>query len=116
MSKLRFPSNLLKEAQELLGGWNRITPVPTIGSVTPATFSADVMAAAALDAQIIDLEKQLVEKRNLRELLYNALWEKMKRIRSLVKGTFGDDSSQYELVGGTRLSDRKPHRRHLKSE
>jgi hypothetical protein len=22
-------------------------------------------------------------------------------------GTFGDDSSEYEMVGGTRLSDRK---------
>jgi hypothetical protein len=28
-----------------------------------------------------------------------------------VKASFGDDSSQYEMVGGTRLSDRKPRSR-----
>jgi hypothetical protein len=40
----------------------------------------------------------------------------MKRIRSVIKGTYGDDSSQYELVGGTRLSDRKPYRRRTTTE
>jgi hypothetical protein len=39
------------------------------------------------------------------------LWDKVKRLRNGVKGTFGDDSTPYELVGGTRLSDRKPYRR-----
>ena len=51
-------------------------------------------------AQITPLEAQL-----------SALWDKVKRVRNSVKGTFGDDSSQYEMVGGTRLSDRKPARR-----
>jgi hypothetical protein len=32
-------------------------------------------------------------------------------MRAVVKGVSGDDSLQYEMVGGTRLSDRKPVRR-----
>jgi hypothetical protein len=111
MSKLRFPSNIIKQAQDLLTGWNQINPVPTPNGITSAAFSADLTAATTLDGQIAALEKQLTDKRNLRDALYAALWEKMKRIRSVIKGTYGDDSSQYELVGGTRLSDRRPYRR-----
>ena len=116
MSKPRFPSNILKQAQDLLNGWNQINPVPTLNGITSIIFSADVTAATALDVQIAVLEKQLTDKRNLRDTQYSALWEKMKRIRSVIKGTYGDDSSQYELVGGTRLSDRKPYRRRTTSE
>ncbi len=31
----------------------------------------------------------------------------VKRVRSAVKGIYGDDSSEYEMVGGTRKSERK---------
>ena len=53
------------------------------------------------------LEAQLTDLRNQRDALYEAIWEKVKRIRNGVKGSYGDDSSQYEMVGGTRLSERK---------
>jgi hypothetical protein len=40
------------------------------------------------------------------------MWDKVKRVRAGVKANYGDDSSQYEMVGGTRLSERKsPTRR-----
>ena len=35
------------------------------------------------------------------------LWDKVKRVRSFLKGVFGDDSSQYEMVGGIRVSEWK---------
>jgi hypothetical protein len=37
----------------------------------------------------------------------SALWDCVKRLRATVKGVYSDDSSEYDLVGGTRLSDRK---------
>lgn len=37
-----------------------------------------------------------------------AVFEFIKRVRSTVKGVYGDDSSEYDLVGGTRRSERKP--------
>jgi hypothetical protein len=116
MNKLRFPNNIVKQAQELITGWNQINPVPTPNGITTAAFGTELAAATTLDAQIAALEAQITDKRNQREVLYGALWEKMKRIRNVIKGTFGDDSSQYELVGGTRLSDRKPYKRRTKSE
>ncbi|MCI5148214.1 MAG: hypothetical protein D3916_02225 [Candidatus Electrothrix sp. MAN1_4] len=36
--------------------------------------------------------------------------------RSLVKGVFGSDSSEYDMVGGTRASERKKGRRHEDEE
>ena len=111
MSKRLYPTNVIKQAQDVLGGWNQITPVPAFGTLTTTILNTDVSAAAALEAQIMTLEKQLADKRNLRDSQFSALWDKVKRVRSAVKGTYGDDSSQYEMVGGTRLSDRKPSRR-----
>jgi len=35
------------------------------------------------------------------------MWDKVKRVRASVKGLYGDDSSEYEMVGGTRKSERK---------
>lgn len=37
------------------------------------------------------------------ELHYEGLWDKVKRVRNSVKANYGDDSSQYEMVGGMRL-------------
>ena len=111
MSNRKFPTNVLKQAQDVLGGWNQISPVPAFGALTATTFTADVTAATTLEAQITALEAQLTDKRNLRDAQFSGLWDKIKRVRNSVKGTFGDDSSQYEMVGGTRLSDRKPLRR-----
>jgi hypothetical protein len=40
------------------------------------------------------------------------VWDTVKRIRAGVKGAYGDDSFEYDLIGGTRRSERKrPARR-----
>lgn len=63
-------------------------------------------------AAITGVETQLLDLRNKRDALNLGMWDKVKRIRSGVKSIYGDDSSQFEMVGGTRLSDRKtPTRR-----
>jgi hypothetical protein len=60
-----------------------------------------------MEAEIRRLEKQLADKRDQRDILYNRLWDESKRILAGVKANYGDDSQQYEMVGGTRMSDRK---------
>jgi hypothetical protein len=65
----------------------------------------------ALETQVAALEVQLAEKRAQRDAHFKNLWEDTKRVRNSIKGSFGDDSLQYKMVGGTRLSDRKPSRR-----
>ena len=111
MSRRSFPNNVLKLAQNVVNGWNQIAPLPAFGTLTTASLSTDITAAAALEAQITALEAQLADKRAQRDSMFKALWDKVKRVRNSIKGSFGDDSSQYKMVGGTRTSDRKPPRR-----
>jgi hypothetical protein len=42
-------------------------------------------------------------------------WDKVKRARAGVKAAYGDDSSQFEMIGGTRTSDRKTRSRKVTS-
>lgn len=65
------------------------------------------------EAEISKLEIQLADKRNQRDLVYNGMWDKIKRVRAGVKANYGDDSQQFEMVGGARVSDRKPPTRRV---
>ena len=103
----KFPKDLLTQAQNVLGGWNQLTPVPPLGALTTATFTNDLSALTTLDLQIAGLEAQLADKRNQRETMAIRLWDRVKRIRNGIKSLFGDDSSEYEMVGGIRMSERK---------
>jgi len=46
-------------------------------------------------------------------LFFPAYWDKVKRVRAGVKANYGDDSQQFEMVGGTRTSERKAPTRRL---
>jgi hypothetical protein len=61
------------------------------------------------------LEAQITNLRNQRDELYQEMWDKVKRVRNGVKANYGDDSSQYEMVSGTRLSERKSPTRKAKA-
>ncbi len=116
MSGRPFPTDVVKQAQDTLNAWNQIDTKLTIGTLTPALLTTDISAAAALEAEMTKLEAQLTDKRNQRDALYAELWNKVKRVRSGVRGIYGDDSSQYEMIGGTRLSERKsPARKAVKA-
>jgi hypothetical protein len=74
----------------------------------PASLEADIQQAVPIQVELNSLDAQLTDLRNRRDALFSAIWDKLKRIRAGVKGIYGDDSSQYEMVGGTRMSERKP--------
>lgn len=79
--------------------------------MTLTDLQEDINAAMPMEAEISNLEKRLAEKRDERDLLYTGMWDKVKRARSGIKANYGDDSQQYEKVGGTRMSERKPRAR-----
>jgi hypothetical protein len=43
---------------------------------------------------------QLADLRNKRDERLTQMWDALKRVRATVKGVYGDDSSEYKLVGG----------------
>lgn len=105
----QYPSDIDKVGTEALGGWRKITPaVAALRDLTQDDMAKDLTDAQSLLTQIAELEAQLTDLRNKRDAVYIRVWDKVKRVRSAIKGLYGDDSSEYEMVGGTRASDRKP--------
>jgi hypothetical protein len=102
-----YPTDIVEQAQSVLDAWKQIDAEMTVGTVTTASLSADLAQAAPILSQMNALEAQLTDLRNQRDTLYEAMWDKVKRVRNGVKANYGDDSSQYEMVGGTRTSERK---------
>ncbi len=107
-----YPTDIVPQTQAVLDAWRQIDPALTIGELAQAALEADLSQAAPIQSQMNVLEAQLTDLRNRRDVLYSGMWDKLKRVRSGVKAIYGDDSSQYEVIGGTRLSERKsPTRR-----
>ena len=107
MTKKPYPTDIVKQAQSVQDAWKQINATLTFGDLTSEMLSTDIAQAGPLENQITDLETQLTNLRNQRDDLYLGMWDKLKRVRSGVKANYGDNSSQYEMVGGTRLSERK---------
>jgi hypothetical protein len=111
MSKKFYPPNVLAQAQEVLVGWAQVSATLAFGTLNSAALTTDITTVSTLESDISKLEIQLADKRNQRDLVYNSMWDKVKRVRAGVKANYGDDSQQYEMVGGKRSSERKSPRR-----
>jgi hypothetical protein len=85
------------------------------GDLTQAVFATDLTKAREIQQQIDALNAQLTDLQNQSEAMSAKVWDNVKRARASVKGIYGDDSSQYEMVGGTRASDRKKPARKAKA-
>ena len=111
-----YPTDVHKQATDTLGGWKKITPpVANLRDLTQEAMTSDLNSVQPILAQIAELEAQITDLRNKRDAIYDSLWDKTKRVRNAVKGLYGDDSSEYEMVGGKRLSERKPPARKTKT-
>ena len=107
MSKKLYPTDVLEQAQSVSTAWGQINEALTFGDLTLAALTDGLENATALQLQLDGLETQLTNLRNQRDEGLVSIWDKVKRVRASIKGIYGDDSSQYEMVGGTRLSERK---------
>lgn len=111
MNQRKYPNNVLAQAQELVSALQTIDHDFRIGALTNAALVADLEKGEVIRLRLKELELELVDLRNQRDALYGEIWKKVKRLRAGVKALHGDDSSEYEMAGGTRLSERKPRSR-----
>ena len=116
MSKKFIPSDLLEQAASIQDAWSRINSKMTMGDLDLTALIEDIQMLRGVELDLVSLENQLAALRNQRSSLRESTWEKLKRVRSAIRGIYGDDSSEYDLVGGTRMSERKPRRRFPVSE
>jgi hypothetical protein len=111
MSKKFIPPNLLEQAASMQDAWARMDSGLKIGSLNLTALITDIGGLRGFESDLVSLENQMTALRNQRDALQQSTWDKVKRVRAAIRGIFGDDSSEYELVGGTRLSDKKTARR-----
>ena len=111
MGKKLYPTDTLKQAQTIVTVWDHLGTVPLIGAQGYENLRANLDNVEELIDKIGRLEKELLSLRNERDAACSEIWDQVKRARAGIKGIYGDDSSEYQLAGGTRLSDRKRPRR-----
>ena len=111
MGKKLYPTDTLKQAKSLLTAWDLIDPSLQFGPSTPDSLSADLASVDDLAARIRSLKTELLDLRNQRDAACIEVWDKVKRTRAGIKAIYGDDSTEYQIAGGTRRSDRKRPRR-----
>jgi hypothetical protein len=101
------PTDVQDQAVVINAAWEKIDPTIKLGPFTLADFKAVLSNAQTIEKDLVSLETQITDVRNKRDAANKTLWDGVKRIRKGANSTFGDDSSEYEMMGGTRSSERK---------
>lgn len=108
MARLKRTSAVLEAARKRLSGLKGIDPPANLGvNLTEAIYTAKIDSVSArLDAynqKIAELD-QLQNELQQEEAELNDL---NRRFLSAGEAVYGPDSSEYEMLGGTRKSERK---------
>ncbi len=107
MASVTYPKNVIELANTMLRVWRETRPNMTFGDMTAQEFSEVVVDAEkerdALETAVAQVDVQ----RDGRDASHIKAWNYVKRGKAGFKSAFGDDSTEYERVGGTRRSNRK---------
>jgi hypothetical protein len=108
MARLKRKSPVLETAKVRLAGLNAISPEPDFGpALTKAAYQT---RATGLETRLAAYNQKLSsldEDQNVIDTEEEELNQWNKRILSAGEATYGSDSSEYEMLGGTRTSERK---------
>ena len=110
MSKNITDNNLATDAKSCVRFWDE-HPDIKLKETTPAEFKKIQTAFQVITDELVDAENRLQSKMAERDAMARQVSSVMTRLRSAVRGFYGPDSTEYQQVGGTRQSDRKPRTR-----
>lgn len=108
MSRLKKTSAVIEKALQRMAGIKSISPTENLGNgMTVAALQQEINDASnALEAYNTLLSK-VDDALNRFEELENKLNDTTVRMLEAVSVKYGRDSTEYEMAGGTRLSERK---------
>ena len=110
MARLKRSSTILETAQERLSGLKTITPKPNYGPALDLDqYEAEVNAFEEKLNRYNDNIALIDRLANELDDGEAHLRDKNRRMLAATEAHYGPDSSEYEAVGGTRTSDRKPN-------
>jgi hypothetical protein len=98
--------NTLEDGERVVRAWKE-NPTLTLGELTLPSLEKMVGDLRTLRSQIEDTRAQLTRMTNEANEKAAAIANAATRVRSGFRAVYGPDSTQYELAGGTRLSERK---------
>jgi hypothetical protein len=108
MARQRRTSPALATARNRLAGLNQITPAPNLGpNLTVPAYQTVINDTAAIEDSHGQLAAQMDDSSNRFDAQDALLTDWNRRMLSAVEAQYGPDSSEYEMVGGTRRSERK---------
>ena len=108
MARLKRTSNILDTAKKRLSGLKGITPKANLGpNLTDTIYQAKVDAVSALLDAYNQKIAELDQMQNDLQAAEAELNELNRRILSAGEAQYGPDSNEYEMLGGTRKSERK---------
>jgi hypothetical protein len=107
MARLRRSSSVLETARQRLAGLKSIQPAPNFGSnLSVADYGQKI---ADLSDELDGYNTQIAaldERQNTIDAKEDALNDLNKRMLSATGAQYGPDSSEYEMAGGKRASER----------
>lgn len=102
MARTRRGSSVLETARQRLAGIKSFKTAPNLGTAL-ANYEQVITALVAELEAYNQLLATLDEKQNS----LDALKDLNKRVLAAIGAQYGTDSSEYEMAGGTRTSERK---------
>jgi hypothetical protein len=108
MARKRRTSGTLETTRQRLAGFKQINPAPDFGGNLNAAGGQAIVTDLAdeLDGYNQD-NAALDERQNVVDRKEDAAGDWAKRVLAAIGARYGTDSSEYEMVGGTRTSERK---------
>ena len=108
MARQKRNSPILQTARERLAGLKKFPAEADFGAaLSVAAYETEINGYATDENTYNQDLAALDDKQNRLDAREDRLKDLNRRILSAVKAQFGPDSSEFELVGGTRRSDRK---------
>ncbi len=101
-NKRSYPFDVVEQASDVLAGFVFVDPALNVGRVTQAEYAANVATVGKLQSTIEELERQLLQTREQRNLSAALLWKQTVSGRQTMKGLYGARSSEYAMVRGRR--------------
>jgi len=107
MARRKRLSEALITGRARLAGLKKIDSSKLGPNTTLDAFEAVINDTAAIETSHNELAVQMDDSSNRYDAQEALMADWNRRILAAVEAQFGPDSSEYELVGGTRTSDRK---------
>jgi len=108
MARLKRTSAVLEAARKRLSGLKGITPKADFGpNLTETIYTAKIDSVAARLAAYNQKLAELDQDQNDLQAEEAELNDLNRRFLSAGEATYGPDSNEYEMLGGTRKSERK---------